>query len=101
MTYWFFDTYIPDRMMPGLERYINEGIMPGHFLTAVLENDLAEAFGRADTENLKNMRAYVGYLYNEAPIDCWGSPAKVREWIEMGGLKGKRAAEAAREESDA
>ena len=101
MTYKFYDTYIPERMMGGLERYIEDGIPPGHFLTGVLENDLMEAFSRADLENMKNIRAYCGYLYNEAPIGCYGSPAKVREWIKMGGLNGKRAAEAAREESDA
>ena len=92
MTYRFFDTYIPDRMMPGLERYINEGVPPGHFLTAVLNNDLMDACGRADDENSKNIRAYCGYLYNEAPIGCYGSPEKVKAWIEMGGLNGRKEA---------
>jgi hypothetical protein len=23
----------------------------------------------------------VGWLYNEAPAQCWGSPAKVKEWL--------------------
>ena len=92
MTYEFYDTYIPDRMMGGLERYINDGIMPGHFLTAVLENDLMAACSRADSENMKNIRAYAAYLWNEAPIGSYGSRAKVMEWSEAGGLNGMREA---------
>ena len=43
ITYRFNDYYIPDRMMDGIRRYIEQGIHPGHFLTAVIMNDLAEA----------------------------------------------------------
>jgi hypothetical protein len=78
MTYTFRNFYIPDRMMGGLTRYIEEGIMPGDFLTAVLENDLMEAVGRADDENAANLPAYIGYLYNVAPSNCFGSREKVK-----------------------
>lgn len=81
MSYRFQGFFIPDHMMGGLERYINHGVEPGDFLTAVIENDLAEAVGRADAENMHNLPAYVGYLYNEAPSQCWGSPEKMKAWI--------------------
>jgi hypothetical protein len=80
--YEFNGRYIPERMAGGLQRWIERGIPPGSFLTAVLENNLSEAVGRADAENLANLPAYVGYLYNEAPGACWGSPQKVRAWAE-------------------
>ena len=82
MTYEFRDWYIPERMMGGIRRYIDEQIPPGHFLTAVLCNDLKEACGRADDENMRNLPAYVAYLYNEVPANCWGSEDAVNKWLQ-------------------
>jgi hypothetical protein len=79
--YTFREFYIPDRMMGGLIRYIENGIAPGDFLTAVICNDLKEAVGRADDENIRNLPAYLGYLYNEAPMGCWGSPGQMKRWM--------------------
>lgn len=77
---------LPAHMRGGILRYIEQGIPPGSFLTAVLCNDLKEAFGRADDENTAAMREWVFYLYNYAPTGCWGSPDKFSAWIERGGL---------------
>ena len=82
MSYTFREFYIPDRMMGGIERYIEDGLPPGGFLTAILENDLEAAVSRADEENLRNIPAYVGYLYNHAPAGCWGSKEAVAKWYE-------------------
>ena len=76
------DELIPKRMQGGLKRYIEEGVTPGGFLVAVLENNLKEAFGRADQENQLIIRNYVEFLYNFAPGACWGSVEKVTNWIE-------------------
>ena len=73
---------IPKRMRPSLLRYIEKGVSVGHFLTAVLENNLVNAIGYADEENLDNLPAYTNYLYNYAPMDCWGTAKKVKDWIE-------------------
>jgi hypothetical protein len=73
--------YIPERMMGGLLRYINNGVPTGNFLYSVLCNDLQHAVGYADEENLRNLPAYVMYLYNEAPSTCWGSPEKVAAYL--------------------
>ena len=82
-TYKFRGFEIPEYMMEGLELYISKGIPPGNFLSAVISNDLAEAVGRADDANIHNLPAYIGYLYNEAPSPCWGSPAKFEAWMKM------------------
>ena len=87
MFYKFREFYIPQRMAGGIERYINKGIMPGPFLTAVLENNLKEAVGQADDENINNLPAYCGYFYNEAPAPCHGSPKAVRAWCKQGRLE--------------
>lgn len=80
MTYKFRDWYIPDRMMESLTEYVRIGRPVGDFLNAVLSNNLSEAVGRADDENIRNIPAYVAYLYNEAPSMCHGSVEKVRNW---------------------
>lgn len=79
--YKFRQWYIPDRMMPVLRAYIDERRRPGRFLQMVISNDLKEALGAADEENMANIQAYVGYLYNEAPSPCWGSPEKMEQWL--------------------
>ncbi len=74
------DHLIPGYMHGGLRRWIEDGITPGGFLCAVLENDLKEAVARADAINLQNLPNYIRYLYNYAPRGCWGSPENVEAW---------------------
>ncbi len=79
------DEYYPIRedLYGALERYLNLGIMPGSFLTAVLENNLVEAFGRADHMNEANMKNIVGYIYNNIPSTAWGSAEKVSDYVKL------------------
>ena len=79
--------YIPRRMGPGIINYIDNHILPGSFLQAVFENNLVDAVGRADQENINNIAAYSNYLYWEAPTACWGSPEKVKKWVKMKNCK--------------
>jgi hypothetical protein len=79
--YTFRGMTIPAHMIASLQRYIEKRIQPGGFLTAVLSNDLLGACERADDDNLRILPAYMGYLYNEAPGGCWGSPDTVKEWL--------------------
>lgn len=71
---------IPAYMQRGLLDWINSGIRPGSFLTAVLENNLMEAVGRADNTNSLHLKEYATFLYNAAPADCHGSVKKVDAW---------------------
>ena len=73
----------PNNLGESFERYIEHGIPTGGFLRAVLENDLREAFGRADIYNRSCMFEIVAWLWNEAPSTCWGSPEKVSAWLAM------------------
>ncbi len=78
--YEAYGTTIPKRMAIKIDEYIQTGAEVGHFLTAVICNDLTEALFHADPENLQNLRAYACYFYNEAPSPCWGSPEKMAAW---------------------
>jgi hypothetical protein len=47
---------IPELTRTGILRYVEQGIQPGGFLTAVLSNDLYNATGKADRQNLAALR---------------------------------------------
>lgn len=79
---------LPEELRGGMQRYIEHGIQPGHFLTAVLENNFLEAFNRADSGNIFHMLDIVMFMYNQCPMDAWGSPAKVDEWMKHQGFEG-------------
>lgn len=79
---------IPEHCRDGLLSYIMDGIEPGGFLCAVLENDLVGAFGKADNINADRMEDYARFIVNYAPRDSWGSRKIVDAWIKAGGLNG-------------
>lgn len=79
---------IPDYMARPLSDYLLEGKPCGNFLSAVLRNDLRKAVQHADMENLRNLPAYMFFLFNRAPALSWGSDDNVDAWIKNDGLKG-------------
>ena len=84
---------IPEHMHEAITEWIEtariEPRLMGSFLRAVLTNDLMGAFGHADEENAASMRAWVMFLYNDAPQPCFGSIEKLQAWHERGGLQGR------------
>lgn len=74
--------YVPEHTRPGIINYIKHHRTPGSFLLAVFENKLKETIERADIENIQNIPAIVNFLYNYAPSNCWGSPEKVKKWLD-------------------
>lgn len=82
---------LPAHMWEGTRLYIEEGIMTGGFLTAVMENDLVSSIGQADHINIRSMQEWTIFLYNEAPFGCWGSKKRVKSWMRKGGLNGIRS----------
>lgn len=76
---------IPERIKSAILNHVRRGQECGHFVTAVLENNLKEAVGGADEECIVKLREIVGFCYNKIPSTCWGSPEIVKEWREKGG----------------
>ena len=72
---------LPEGLQDGMRRYIEHGIRPGNFLTAVLENNLCQAFWHADLGNLPELRRIVNWCCEELPCVTWGSEKRVDEWI--------------------
>lgn len=68
-------------VIQSLNMWVMNKILPGGFLTAVLENNLKEACARADSYNRATLFEIVEYCYMNIPAPCWGSPEKVRAWL--------------------
>ena len=76
---------LPEHMRGTAKRYIEYGINPGSFLSAVICNDLFGAYCKADWINEKHMRDWIMFFYNDAPYQCFGSREAMDAW-----MKGRR-----------
>ena len=79
---------LPEHMQSGARLYIEEGIRPGSFLTAVLENNLTQAVQFADSTNRNLLSIYVEWMHWDIPSLAHGSPQLVSAWMNQGGLEG-------------
>lgn len=80
MSYTFNDLTVPGHIIDSIEAYVETGMPTGGFLQAVIDNDLRNACGRADMDNLPLIPAIVGYLYNNCPSGCWGFTGASKSW---------------------
>ena len=71
---------IPENTLETLQAWVQTGRPMGSFCTAVVCNDLKEAFARADENNIRAMFHTVSWMYNHAPMECWGSPKALDTW---------------------
>lgn len=72
---------LPEHIRDGARLYIERGVQPGGFLTAVICNDLKGSFACADEINRHKLFEIVRFFYNEAPGGCWGSLETMRKWM--------------------
>ncbi len=72
---------IPVRMQEAMTRYVQDGITPGSFLCAVIDNDLRGAIFQADDTHTLLVPLFVNWFYSEAPANCCGSRAARLEWV--------------------
>lgn len=82
-TYRHGEFYIPQYMVPAIKAYIDDGIIPGDFLQAVICNKFSEVCALADDENIRNLAAYAVFFYNEVPGIAWGSKENMIAWNEL------------------
>ena len=71
---------LPHHIRAGLQRYIEQGQIPGGFLQAVIANEFVSVVTRADKENRARLDDIAQFMYSEAPGECWGSREKMRAW---------------------
>ncbi len=75
---------IPSHMHKAITAYVLEHRKPADFLAAVLESNLKEAVLLADEENMTALHHWINLLYWYVPGICWGSPDKVKAWVDQG-----------------
>lgn len=80
------ESRIPKYMQGGLTRWILDGDPAGDFIMAIMRNDLQQTCNRADPTNASLIYDYVSFMYNYAPMGCWGSEENVRDWFKHRGL---------------
>jgi hypothetical protein len=75
---------LPGHMAQALIEYFELGRPVGHFLSAVLANDLVGAFAHADHVNKPLIGKYIDWLYWYPPGRPfgWGSHEAVEKWVE-------------------
>lgn len=72
---------IPEHMHGAIIRFYENGIPPGGFLSAVIDNDLREASARADDINRHALFNYIRWFYNHAPSGTWGYSGAVNDYL--------------------
>lgn len=81
MNAMYHPDFVPPDIKESIDDYVQNRVPLGGFLQAVMANDLCEAVGRADADNMLTIRHIVGYVYNEVPPNAWGSKEKYYAWI--------------------
>jgi hypothetical protein len=71
---------IPLATRADLDSWIKTACPVGGFLEAVLNNNLKETVNMGDLDNLRAIPAIVAYLFNRAPMACWGSRENFNSW---------------------
>ena len=64
--------FCPPNIVESLERFRDDGVPTGDFLTAVLENDLMEAILRADHDNMLALPHICAWVYEYLPRNIYG-----------------------------
>jgi len=74
------ECFVPDHMRQGYLRYLQYGIKPGSFGTAILSNDLKNAVCTADHINSQYIITTVKFMIWNFPANAWGSDEIVNNW---------------------
>lgn len=78
---------IPPNTLRSLNNFIMDGCPHGgSFISSVLENDLKGCVSNGDDNNLEMLAVIVKYMFNRAPMGCWGTKEKVKQWVASGGM---------------
>ncbi len=72
---------IPEHTLHAIQAYVELRQAGGHFLNALLSNDLRAAVTHADRQHRQCLCALTVLLCNRVPAHCWGCPQTVESWL--------------------
>jgi hypothetical protein len=76
------DELVPSHDHGGIRRYYQDGIPPGHFLTAIIDNDLKGVFARADEINKAAIEQILMWFRWHPPAGTWGYPGACKDYLQ-------------------
>ena len=83
---------VPEHLRGGLTRYVEQGIRPGGGLLSILmDRRLSEVLAACDDEALAGLRNVHKFLFSYVPGICHGDAKRVYDWIDRGGILGRKA----------
>ena len=77
-----WETAPNQKMVLGLQMYLQTGRLPGDFLQALISNNLFDAMVRADDTNHGLLREWSQWMHCEFPPQAWGSREKMLAYSE-------------------
>ena len=80
---------IPPHLHAGIVRYIDSGVQPGGFLTAVINGNLFDAYALADQSSKAAIPTIVEWFRQHAPTNSYASPNSVHFWVDLHRAKQK------------
>ena len=78
---------VPQDSRRTIELYLQHGIEPGGFLTALFSDKLTDTVQYADETNVKFLVEWTLFVFWEMPFEVVGSKEKVQAHIEKGGYQ--------------
>lgn len=76
-------TLLPEHIRKGMQNYVEHGIKPGSFLTAVIQNDFYLAATKADWINLRALPDIARFMLDQMPDKAWGSRTIMHNYIQV------------------
>lgn len=73
---------LPDWFLPAVLHWLEHGEAAG-VLLYMLRNDFVQAICAARQELVPMLRGCGLFIYNDLPVDCWGSREKMDAWMNM------------------
>lgn len=81
---------VPAHIADALRSYALDGLKPGSFTCACIDNDFTDAVCMATPDvTVEHMRAVAKTLYNDFPSAAWGSRTNREAWAARGGAGGR------------
>lgn len=71
---------LPRHCVPGLKRWLEHGVQPGGFLSAVLCNNFSNVVFKSDQRNAGPLLEYAIFLWHDMPLGSWGSVDRCQAW---------------------
>jgi len=71
---------VPEGLHRGIRLWLDDGIVPGSFIRAVICNNLMDAFAFADDESRERLSSIVSFFYWSVPSHAWGSDRTFADW---------------------